>query len=213
MIRAPSRAMSEAAAEKTDAKPAAGGGGNKKILIIVMVVNVLLVGGLAYVVISSRNQAAAAAAAALKQAHPAKHGDGEEGEGEGEAAEGEAKEGGKEAPEEEGEKKDAKHGKFGPLLEIGTFVANLQTAPGEQVRYAKVTLHAEALNEEAKTRIESALVPIKSEALMMLSNARPEDIVGQEKIQKLADDMVKRANKLLGKKSIKQVYFAELVVQ
>lgn len=204
--------MSEAAAEKAEKEPAAGGGGNKKLLIIVMVVNVLLIGGLAYVVISSRNAAATAAAAALKQAHPAKHGDGEE-----EAAEGEGKDEKEEAAEEpaegEGDKKDAKHGKFGPLLEIGTFVANLSTPPGEQGRYAKVTLHAEALNEEAKTRIEGALVPIKSEALMLLSNAKPEDIIGADNIKKLADEMVKRSNKLLGKKSIKQIYFAELVVQ
>jgi flagellar basal body-associated protein FliL len=56
-------------------------------------------------------------------------------------------------------------------------------------------------------------VPIKSEALMMLSNAKPEDIVGADNIQKLADEMVKRCNKLLGRRSVKQIYFAELVVQ
>lgn len=203
--------MSDAAAEKAEKEPAAGGGGNKKLLIIVMIVNVLLIGGLAYVVISSRNAAATAAAAALKQAHPAKHADGEEEAAEGEG--GEAKEGEEEPAEGEGEKKDSKKGKFGPLLEIGTFVANLQTPPGEQGRYAKVTLHAEALNEEAKTRIEGALVPIKSEALMLLSNAKPEDIIGADNIKKLADELVKRCNKLLGKKSVKQIYFAELVVQ
>jgi flagellar basal body-associated protein FliL len=209
MIHALCGRMSDAGAEKAEKEPAAAGGGNKKLLIIVMVVNVLLVGGLAYVVISSRNQAAEAAAAALKQAHPAKQ-DGEDGE----AAEGEGKDGeGEAAAEGEGEKKDSKHGKFGPLIEIGTFVANLSTPPGEQGRYAKVTLHAEAVNDDAKTRIEAALVPIKSEALMMMSNAKPEDIVGADNIQKLADELVKRCNKLLGKKAVKQIYFAELVVQ
>jgi flagellar basal body-associated protein FliL len=204
--------MSEAVAEKAEKAPAAAGGGNKKLLLIVMVVNVLLAGGLGYVVISGRSHAAEAAKAS---AHGAtKHGDDAEGEaeGEGEGKEEEA-EGKEEEEEEEGDDKKAKHSKFGPLIEIGSFIANLSGPPGMASRYAKVSLHAEALNEEAKLRIEAAVVPLKAEALMVLSNAKAEDVIGQEKIIHLTEELLKRSNKLLGKKSIKHMYFSELVVQ
>jgi len=84
---------------------------------------------------------------------------------------------------------------------------------GQQGRYAKVSLYAEALNEESKLRIEGGLVPLKAEALLVLSNAKAEEIVGQEKIRAMGEELLKRFNKLLGKKSIRRVYFSELVVQ
>jgi flagellar FliL protein len=192
--------MSEAAAaEKAPAPP---GGGNKMLLLIVLVVNVLIAGGLAYVVISNQKTAAAAAAALS-----AKKEGGEAAEGE--AAEGEAAE----APAEEGHAaKKGAGGKFGPLIEIGTFVANLTSASG-QSRYAKVALHVEATNEDAKTKVEAAVVPIRSEALLFLSGLSAEQVIGQEKIRQLQEDLQKRLGELVGKNVVKHVYFSEFVVQ
>lgn len=204
--------MSEAVAEKAEKAPAAaGGGGNKKILIIVLAVNVLLAGGLGYVVISNKSHAAEQAKAAGK-AKAAKHEEGEEEEGH----EAKEEEGEEESEGEEGEegKKDSKHaGKFGPLLEVGTFVANLASVPGQPPRYCKVSVHVEAKNEEAKAAVEGAVVPIKAEALMLISNAKAEDLIGQDKINALSANLLKRANKLVGKGAIKHVYFSELVIQ
>jgi flagellar basal body-associated protein FliL len=173
-----------------------------------MVVNVLLAGGLAYVYINGRSHAEPAKAGAHGAA---KHGEDAEGEDEGEEEGAEAKE--HEAAEDEADDKKVKHSKFGPLIEIGSFIANLSGPNGAQSRYAKVSLHAEALNEEAKLRIETAVVPLKAEALMVLSNLKAEDVIGQEKIVHLSEELLKRSNKLLGKKSIKRMYFSELVVQ
>ena len=192
--------MSDAGADKKDEKAApAAGGGNKKILIGVIAVNVLLAGGLGYFVLAKKDAPAEQAKAHKKAAESE---EGEEGE--------EGHEGGEEAPEEgEGHAKS----KFGPLIEVGSFVSNLQSPPGQQPRYAKVSVAVEAINEEAKARVEGALVPIKTEALMMLSNAKVEDLVGQEKIMALSETLTKRVNKLIGKKTIKRVYFSELVIQ
>ena len=206
--------MSEAVAEKAEQTPAAaGGGGNKKLLFIVLAVNVLLVGGLGYVVISNKNHAepAKAAGKAKAEGHEAK----EEGEAEAEGEGHEAKEEGEAEEAEEEGKKDEKHpsGKFGPLLEIGSFVANLQSIPGQPPHFCKATVYVEVKNEEAKVAVEAAVVPIKAEALMMISNAHPDDVIGQEKITLLSAALLKRANKLVGKNAIKRVYFAELVVQ
>jgi flagellar basal body-associated protein FliL len=194
-----SGSMSDAGGDKKDEKDApAAGGGNKKIIIAVVAVNVLLAGGLGYVVMNK------SAPAEQAKGHK-KAADGEE------AEEGEDHEGGEEGAEEErgGHAKS----KIGPLIEVGSFVSNLQTQPGQPPRYAKVSVAVEAINDEAKTRVEGALVPIKTEALMMLSNAKVDDMVGQEKIMALSEALAKRINKLIGQKTIKRVYFSELVVQ
>jgi flagellar basal body-associated protein FliL len=197
MIHALFRIMSEAVAEKA-AAPAAPGG-NKKLVIILIAFNVLLAGGLGYFALVGRAQPAE------KSKHAAKA-----------AAEGgeDAKEGAEpaeeEAPEAEGKNKKAK---FGPLIDVGSFVANLANAGSGPGRYAKVTVNVEAINEDAKTSVEAAQVPIRSEALLLFSNAKPEDLVGQDKVLALGDELVKRVNKLLGKKTIRHVFFSELVVQ
>jgi len=200
--------MSEAVAEKAENAPAAAsGGGNKKLLIIALAVNLLLAGGLGYVVLSNKSQAAGQAKAGKAKA--------DEGHEDAEGEEGEAKEGEHEAAEDEDAKKDEKHAgaKFGPLVDIGTFVANLQGAPGQQPRYCKVGVYVEAKNEEAKASIEGAAVPIKAEALMMIANLRPEDVIGKERMTALSTELQKRANKLVGKNAVKRVFFSELVVQ
>lgn len=184
--------MSEAVADKA---PAPAGGGNKLLLLLVLVVNVLIAGGLAYVVISGQKNNAAATA---------KHeGAGEEHEA---AADGAA------APEGEGHAKKGAGSKFGPLIEIGAFVANLTSASG-QSRYAKVALHVEATNDDAKAKIELAVVPIRSEALLFLSGLAAEQVIGQEKIRQIQDDLQKRLSTLIGPNTIKRVYFSEFVVQ
>jgi flagellar basal body-associated protein FliL len=187
--------MSEAAAEKPAGVPAAGG--NKKLLLMVLIFNVVIAGGLAYLVIAGRG----------KPAEKPKHGDaaGEKAEAEGEAAEGE---------EPEAEAKGEKHaGKFGPLLDVGSFVANLASVGSAPARYAKVNISIEVANEEVKKTVELALVPLKSEALMYFSNAKAEDVIGQDKIRAIGDELKKRFNALLGKNTVKRVFFAELVVQ
>jgi flagellar basal body-associated protein FliL len=188
--------MSDAGDKKDDKQGSAAGGGTKKILVAVVAVNVLLAGGLGYVVLSSKDKGPEQAKAASKKT--AEHDD------DGEQAGG----GGDDDDEVEQTRT-----KFGPLLEIGSFVANLQSPPSQPPRYVKVNISVEAFNEESKQRIEAALIPLKTEALMMLSNAKPEDVVGQEKMIALSEALTKRANKLIGKKSVKRVYFSELVVQ
>lgn len=165
------------------------------LLLLVLVVNVLIAGGLAYVVISGQQKAAA----------PAKAGEDHEA-----AAEGH--QGGEEEPAEEESDGHKKGAKFGPIVEIGVFVANL-TAAGGGSRYAKVGLFVEAANEDAKAKVEAAVVPIRNEALMYLSGLNADQAIGQEKIRVLQEELQKRVVALLGKGTIKRLYFSEFVVQ
>ena len=187
--------MSEAA-EGIEAVPA-GTGGNKKLLVMVLVFNVVIAGALGYLMLSGKQGQAEKAHHAAEGAHEG------EAEGEGEEAEAEAK----------GKDGHKAASKFGPLVEIGSFVANLSNPGSGPSRYAKVTVHVEAFDEEAKVKVEAALVPIRAEALMYFSNAKVEDVIGQDKIQALSEELLKRITVLVGKKTVRRVFFSELVVQ
>jgi len=84
---------------------------------------------------------------------------------------------------------------------------------GEGHEAAKVALHVEAVNEEAKATVEAAVVPIRSESLLFLSGLSAEQVIGQEKIRQLQEDLQKRLTTLVGKNTVKRVYFSEFVVQ
>jgi flagellar protein FliL len=116
----------------------------------------------------------------------------------------------KHAAEEHGEGAGAEH-KFGPVIEVGELVANIDGPLSGH--YIKVMIHVEAKNEEEGKRIEAAVVPIRSEALLFLNGLTPKDTSGQIKIKIIADGLQKRLNDLLGKDTVKKVYFAEFVVQ
>mgnify|MGYP003580160546 CR=1 FL=1 len=50
-------------------------------------------------------------------------------------------------------------------------------------------------------------------ALLFLSGLNAEHAIGQEKIRALQDELLKRLTALVGKKTIKRVYFSEFVIQ
>jgi len=101
--------------------------------------------------------------------------------------------------------------KFGPLIEIGSLVANLSGPLSGH--YAKVFVHVEASDEKMKTRIEEALVPIRAEALLYLNGLDIKDASGQTQIRTMSEALKTRLNALIGPNTIRRVYFSEFVVQ
>jgi flagellar FliL protein len=176
--------MSDAAAATPAGGGAASGGGggsNKLLLIIVLVFNVLIAAGLGYQVLMGQGKGAAG------QIKPGDHG-GEHGDG-----------------------KDGAGPSFGPLIEVGSMVANMSGPLSGH--YAKVFVHVEAADETAKPRVEAALVPIRSEVLLFFSNLDLKDATGQDQIRALAEELKTKLNTLVGKDTIKRVYFSEFVIQ
>jgi flagellar FliL protein len=100
---------------------------------------------------------------------------------------------------------------FGPLLDVGSLVANL--GGPSSGHYMKVSLHIETPNEEVQKRLEKALVPIRAEALLYLSSIESKDIGGQDQMRVISGEMKKRLGALVGKDAIKRVYFSEFVVE
>ncbi len=99
----------------------------------------------------------------------------------------------------------------GPLVEIGSLVANLR---GPEVsHYVKVALHVEATNEETKKRVEAALVPIRNEALTYLSGITLSESMGEGRMHAMAEELKKRVAEIVGKDAVHRVYFSEFVIQ
>jgi flagellar FliL protein len=111
----------------------------------------------------------------------------------------------------EGNDKEKASEKFGPLVEIGSLVANLG-APGSG-HYIKLTLHVETTNEETKKHVESALVPMRNEALLYLSSVDPQALAGQDRLRVISEEIRKHLVELVGKENVKRVYFSEFVIQ
>jgi flagellar FliL protein len=111
--------------------------------------------------------------------------------------------------EEKKPKEPAEH--FGPLVEVGSLVANLSGAMSGH--YAKVFLHVEAKDDKAKARIDEALVPIRAEALLYLNGLETKDVEGQAQMRNMAEQLKTKLNALIGKDTIKRVYFSEFVIQ
>lgn len=177
--------MSGAAAAETpaggNAGGGSGGGSNKVLLIVVLAFNVLIAAGLGYQVVIGQGKAATG------QIKGEEHG-GEEG-----------KDGAHAAP------------KFGPLIEVGSMVANMSGPLSGH--YAKVFVHVEATDDKAKALVEAALVPIRSECLLFFSSIEMKDATGQEQIRGLAEQLKVKLNELIGKETIRRVFFSEFVIQ
>jgi flagellar FliL protein len=101
--------------------------------------------------------------------------------------------------------------KLGPLIEMRPLVANLNDPEGG--RYLKVAMFIEVNNEESKVAVESSIVPIRSKALVYLSNLTINDTFGAKGKTDIAENLRKLFEDIVGKKIIKQVYFGEFVVQ
>lgn len=101
--------------------------------------------------------------------------------------------------------------RFGPLVELQPLVANLNDP--QAGRYVKMTIHLETVDEEAKTAVEAAIVPIRNEALMLLSGITVEETIGAENKQKLSTQLHEKTTGIVGKDVVRRVFFSEFVVQ
>jgi len=114
-----------------------------------------------------------------------------------------------------GEKKavptEPKVEEFGPIIDVGSLVANI--GGPESQHYVKVTLHVEAVNEDAKEAVAAAVVPIRSDTLLYLSGIPVAGRSTQEEMRSISADVQKRLIKMLGKKRVRRVFFSEFVIQ
>ena len=101
---------------------------------------------------------------------------------------------------------------FGPLVELNPIVANLQTVDG--TRYVKVALHFEVASEEDKLKLEEELlIPVRDRALLYFSGISVEGTIGEERKTEIKAELIELTNEVVGREMVRNIYFAEFVVQ
>jgi flagellar FliL protein len=228
MSEAKSEAKPVAAAAAAGAAPAAKG---SKLVLVVALLSVMNVGATGFVAYRSMVAPAAAAAAtpaAAKDGHAPKEGHAEAG-GEHEAAP--APEGGEHgsAPAEEGgehgEKAEGEHGEkaegaaprklhaagAGPVVNLDPFLVNLNEE--DSTRYLKTTLELELANDYFADGLNRSKSAVRDEVFRYLSNLAVADTLGEVQKTKIRDGIADRIDKVLGRGSVRNIYFTDFVVQ
>ncbi len=99
----------------------------------------------------------------------------------------------------------------GPVTSFTPFVVNLDE-PGT-ARYLKVTLQLELADAEANELFEKSKDIVRDAVLSYLSGLHVKDTLGTEAKDKLRVEIMSRAEKVLGAKKVRRVFFQEFVVQ
>lgn len=99
----------------------------------------------------------------------------------------------------------------GPLVELGVLVVNLKEPTGD--RYLKAKINLELDNELTRAEVEGRMSAIKYQLTMLLSGQRVADVQGPEAMESLRKSMKRRANAMLAKGSIVEVWPEEWIVQ
>jgi len=99
----------------------------------------------------------------------------------------------------------------GPLVELGVLVVNLKEPTGD--RYLKAKINLELDGEETRGEVEARMSAIKYQLTMLLSGQRVADVQGPEAMESLRKSMKRRANAVLAKGSITEVWPEEWIVQ
>jgi flagellar basal body-associated protein FliL len=99
----------------------------------------------------------------------------------------------------------------GPKVEIGELIVNLKEPTGD--RYLKTKIELELDNEETRAEVEGRLAAIRYQLNLLLSGQRVADVQGPEAIETLRKSMIRRANAVLSRGRIVNVWPAEWIVQ
>lgn len=100
---------------------------------------------------------------------------------------------------------------YGPLVEMTPLVANLND---ERIgRYIRVTLHLEVADEETKTKVEEALIPIRNRLVIYFSELTTEQANSSGARERIRGELVEAINEVLGAPLVRRVFYTDFVVQ
>ena len=92
-----------------------------------------------------------------------------------------------------------------------SIIANLKDTEGDH--YVKATIHLEVQSEKDVEPVNTGMVPIRNRFISYFSDLTAEQTVGSARKEVMRTEMKAAANEVLGGSKIKNVYFAEFVVQ
>ncbi|NDY42716.1 flagellar basal body protein FliL [Dissulfurirhabdus thermomarina] len=101
--------------------------------------------------------------------------------------------------------------KVGVLMPLEPFVVNLADPRARHFLKASITL--ELVDDSAKDDADRLLPRIRNDIIMLLTSQTMEDVITLEGKIRLRDQLIARVNRILGQGRVKNVYFAQFVVQ
>lgn len=99
------------------------------------------------------------------------------------------------------------------ICPLDAFVVNLMDRATVAKRYLKVTMALEVGDEEAKTKVEKHKTQLRDTIILLLTAQGFQDISSIEGKLGLKQEVLSRANQILGAGTVSRVYFTEFVVQ
>ncbi len=100
---------------------------------------------------------------------------------------------------------------IGPVYTLEPFVVNLADPSGSRFLRTKMTL--EFQNEELLEKMDKLRFPVRDKILTILSSRKYEEIANVQGKKELRTEITATVDGLLGKGSIKNVYFSEFVAE
>lgn len=111
------------------------------------------------------------------------------------------------------EKEDEKEEKVSIIIPLKSFVVNLFDKKGIGKRYLKIRMEIEVGKEEDKLKIDNNIPQLRDTVLILLSSQTLKDINTMEGKLELKHAILLRMNQILGKKTVRRIFFTEFVVQ
>ena len=111
------------------------------------------------------------------------------------------------------EKEDEKEEQVSIIIPLKSFVVNLFDKKGIGKRYLKIRMEIEVGKEEDKLKIDNNIPQLRDTVLILLSSQTLKDINTMEGKLELKHAILLRMNQILGKKTVRRIFFTEFVVQ
>ena len=111
------------------------------------------------------------------------------------------------------EKETEKEEQVSIIIPLKSFVVNLFDKKGIGKRYLKIRMEIEVGKEEDKLKIDNNIPQLRDTVLILLSSQTLKDINTMEGKLELKHAILLRMNQILGKKTVRRIFFTEFVVQ
>ena len=99
------------------------------------------------------------------------------------------------------------------IIPLKSFVVNSYDKKGVGKRYLKISMEIEVAKEEDKVKVENNIPQLRDTILILLSSQTINDINSMEGKLELKHEILLRMNQILGKETVRKIFFTEFVVQ
>ena len=99
----------------------------------------------------------------------------------------------------------------GPLVTLDPFVVNLNDPAN--TRYLRIGISLEIGSEKERDLVDKRLVPLRDEFIRHLSSQEPAQLLSRNDKDKLREALLHKAQTVVPKKAVRQIYFTEFMMQ